>query len=116
MKVSRSVLLITVVLLLGGAVAIALTVNAPHPDPYVASVMTLQGDGAQGRIIFENNCSGCHGLDAKGEVGPSLMKVSQRRSDTQLITQVVSGKTPPMPSFQLEPQQMADLLEYLKKL
>ena len=34
----------------------------------------------------------------------------------QLIQQVVSGKTPPMPRFQPEPQAMADLLAYLNSL
>jgi hypothetical protein len=29
---------------------------------------------------------------------------------------VVSGRTPPMPKFQPEAQEMADLLEYLENL
>jgi hypothetical protein len=29
---------------------------------------------------------------------------------------VVSGETPPMPRFEIEPQNMADLLAYLKTL
>ncbi|MCY7276760.1 MAG: cytochrome c, partial [Phormidesmis sp. CAN_BIN44] len=37
-------------------------------------------------------------------------------SRTRLIDQVISGKTPPMPQFQPSPQEMADVLSYLKSL
>jgi hypothetical protein len=40
--------------------------------------------------------------------------VSGRLSDPQIIHQVVSGETPPMPRFDVEPQEMADLLAHLK--
>jgi hypothetical protein len=33
-----------------------------------------------------------------------------------LIQQITSGQTPPMPKFQASPQEMADLLSYLKTL
>ena len=36
--------------------------------------------------------------------------------DKALIKQVVSGQTPPMPSFEMEPQSMADLLAHLHSL
>ncbi|MDP6172425.1 MAG: c-type cytochrome, partial [Prochlorococcaceae cyanobacterium ETNP2_MAG_10] len=47
---------------------------------------------------------------------PNLLDVSERRNDAQLIKQIVSGDTPPMPRFQMEPQEMADLLAYLHSL
>jgi mono/diheme cytochrome c family protein len=62
------------------------------------------------------NCVACHGQWADGVVGPSLKDLSSRKSDVQVIQQVVSGKTPPMPLFQPDPQEMADLLSYLKQL
>jgi len=49
-------------------------------------------------------------------VGPNLHGVSERKSDAKLVQQVVSGETPPMPQFQPSPQDMADLLSYLKQL
>lgn len=85
-------------------------------DPYVRNVLSLTGDPAIGRKIFEINCSGCHGLQADGRVGPSLHHVSQRKSKINLIHQVTSGQTPPMPKFQPSTQEMADLLSYLEKL
>jgi hypothetical protein len=42
--------------------------------------------------------------------------VDSRKNNRQLIQQVVSGRTPPMPRFQPEPQAMADLLTYLHTL
>ena len=85
-------------------------------DPYVHSVLSLNGNTARGQAMFKINCAGCHGLDADGRVGPSLQHVSQRKSKISLIHQVISGETPPMPKFQPTHQEMADLLSYLEEL
>lgn len=85
-------------------------------DPYVRSVLALEGDSARGEEIFRLNCATCHGLEASGEVGPNLHDVSARKSRIGLIEQVISGKTPPMPQFQPDPKEMADLLEFLETL
>ncbi|HIK06746.1 MAG TPA: cytochrome c [Trichormus sp. M33_DOE_039] len=85
-------------------------------DPYVKSVLALSGDPIQGHAIFQINCAGCHGLEADGRVGPSLQAVSKHKSKYGLINQVISGKTPPMPKFQPNAQEMADLLSYLESL
>jgi mono/diheme cytochrome c family protein len=69
-----------------------------------------------GGRLFRLNCAGCHGLAAQGLVGPNLHGVDRRKNDRQLIQQVVSGRTPPMPRFQPEPQAMADLLAFLHSL
>jgi len=85
-------------------------------DPYMQSVLELQGDRDRGRAIFSMNCAVCHGADGTGYVGPSLLNVSSRKSQVALIEQVISGKTPPMPQFQPAPRDMADLLCYLETL
>jgi mono/diheme cytochrome c family protein len=106
-------------LLLGGVLlAIALLLGAYRSvaDPYVQAVLSLPGDGFRGEAIFQMNCAVCHGQTAQGEIGPSLVAVSDRRRKVSLIDQVISGKTPPMPQFQPDPQAMADLLEYLNSL
>jgi len=96
--------------------AIAIWLLRPPLDPYTESVLKLTGNPAQGRSIFVMNCVACHGEWANGKVGPSLHGVSDRKSDAKLIQQVVSGETPPMPQFQPKPEDMADLLSYLKQL
>ncbi|MEO0534235.1 MAG: cytochrome c [Cyanobacteria bacterium P01_A01_bin.123] len=85
-------------------------------DPYILEVLSLNGDAAHGRLIFQMNCATCHGLEASGEVGPSLQGISERKSEVGLIEQVIGGKTPPMPQFQPEAEVMADLLQYLETL
>jgi mono/diheme cytochrome c family protein len=85
-------------------------------DPYIQEVLAIKGDTERGNAMFQINCAGCHGLKADGNVGPSLQYVSKRKSKISLIQQVISGKTPPMPKFQPNPQEMADLLSYLEQL
>jgi mono/diheme cytochrome c family protein len=98
------------------AIAITLWILRPPLDQYTQSVLNLSGDPVQGRSIFVMNCVACHGQWANGKVGPNLHGVSDRKSDARLVQQVVSGETPPMPQFQPSPQDMADLLSYLKQL
>jgi mono/diheme cytochrome c family protein len=98
------------------AIAIVLWIFRPPLDQYTQSVLNLSGDPVQGRSIFVMNCVACHGQWANGKVGPNLHGVSDRKSDARLVQQVVSGETPPMPQFQPSPQDMADLLSYLKQL
>ncbi len=101
-------------------VAVVLSVVAVRysqaSDPYIHEVLALEGNGSRGEAIFKMNCAVCHGLEANGEVGPKLVGVSDRKSKVGLIKQVISGKTPPMPQFQPEPREMADLLNYLERL
>ncbi|TAG64463.1 MAG: cytochrome c [Oscillatoriales cyanobacterium] len=78
-------------------------------DPYVKSVLSLAGDQFQGSAIFQMNCAGCH-------ISVNLHRVSERKSEFELIRQVTSGRTPPMPQFQPSPQEMADLLKYLQQM
>ena len=94
----------------------ALVASANRRDPYVTSSLEKVGDQEHGSKLFLINCAGCHGIAAQGVVGPNLHGVSHRKKDPALIQQVISGKTPPMPSFQPDPQSMADLLAYLHEL
>ncbi len=101
-----AVLLFSLVVLLPGL----------HSDPYSRATLQLAGDPGNGGRLFRLNCAGCHGLAAQGLVGPNLHGVARRKNDRQLIEQVVSGRTPPMPRFQPDPQTMADLLAFLHSL
>jgi mono/diheme cytochrome c family protein len=104
------------------AIALALLLAAfaihhrRYADPYVQNVLSLSGDAARGEVIFQMNCASCHGINGDGQVGPNLHGVGDRKSRLGLIKQVISGQTPPMPQFQPNPQEMADLLEFLEAL
>jgi mono/diheme cytochrome c family protein len=101
-----AVLLFSLVVLLPGL----------RTDPYTSATLQIRGDAGNGGRLFRLNCAGCHGLAAQGLVGPNLHGVGHRKNDRQLIQQVVSGRTPPMPRFQPDPQTMADLLAFLHSL
>ncbi len=112
----QKLVLVALALITVAVLAVAGVYVWQHADPYVQSVQAIRGDAVRGNAIFQMNCAGCHGTLATGRVGPSLLKVSSRRSQLSLIEQVTSGKTPPMPKFQANPSEMADLLSYLKTL
>ena len=97
-------------------VVVLLVLPATRSDPYTRLTLELNGSVDKGARLFRLNCAGCHGIAGQGLVGPDLHGVSQRKRQKQLIQQVVSGSTPPMPRFQPEPQAMADLLAYLNGL
>ncbi|MFN5515295.1 MAG: c-type cytochrome [Cyanobacteriota bacterium] len=93
-----------------------LIVQFSPPDPYAQAVFSAAGSAERGQSIFEANCGVCHGLRGEGNIGPSLYHISKHKSTQAIIQQVVSGRTPPMPQFQPQPQEMADLLSYLETL
>ena len=85
-------------------------------NAYTLKTLSLDGSIQKGDSLFKMNCVGCHGITARGLVGPDLHSVTQRLNDKKIIQQVTKGLTPPMPSFEIEPQNMADLLTYLHTL
>ena len=78
--------------------------------------MAHNGSAEKGDVLFMINCVGCHGITARGLVGPDLHSVTQRLSDKEIIKQVTGGLTPPMPSFEIDPENMSNLLKYLHSL
>ena len=85
-------------------------------DPFITETLSIQGEALSGSKLFKINCVGCHGISAQGFVGPDLHDATKVMSDKKIINQVIQGLTPPMPSFEIEPQSMADLLAYMHSL
>ena len=85
-------------------------------DPFITETLSIHGEALSGSKLFKINCAGCHGISAQGFVGPDLHEATQELSDKKIINQVIRGLTPPMPSFEIEPQSMADLLAYMHSL
>ncbi len=83
---------------------------------YILKTLELRGSVNDGNTLFKMNCVGCHGITARGLVGPDLHSITQRLNDKQIIKQVIEGLTPPMPSFEIDPQNMSNLLTYLHSL
>ena len=85
-------------------------------DPFITETLSIEGEVITGSKLFKINCVGCHGISAQGLVGPDLHEATQQLTDKKIINQVIRGLTPPMPSFEIEPQSMADLLAYMHSL
>ncbi len=91
-------------------------VNHHEDNKYIIKTLELNGSAEIGDSIFKINCVGCHGITARGLVGPDLHSITQRLSDKEIIKQVTGGLTPPMPSFEIDPINMSNLLKYLHSL
>ena len=91
-------------------------VNHNENNKYIVKTLELNGSTEEGDALFKINCVGCHGITARGLVGPDLHSVTQRLNDKDIIKQVTGGLTPPMPSFEIDPVNMSNLLKYLHSL
>jgi len=83
---------------------------------YIIKTLELNGSVEKGDALFKINCVGCHGITARGLVGPDLHSITKRLNDKEIIKQVTGGLTPPMPSFEIDPVNMSNLLKYLHSL
>ena len=91
-------------------------VNNSENNKYIIKTLELNGSVEEGDALFKINCVGCHGITARGLVGPDLHSITKRLNDKEIIKQVTGGLTPPMPSFEIDPVNMSNLLKYLHSL
>ena len=91
-------------------------IDSIKTDPFTYETLELKGDISSGSSLFKINCVGCHGISAQGLVGPDLNDVTEKLDDKEIINQIIKGRTPPMPSFEIEAKAMADLLSYMHSL
>jgi mono/diheme cytochrome c family protein len=90
--------------------------NNNENNKYIIETLDLNGSAKDGEALFKINCVGCHGIKARGLVGPDLHSITKRLNDKEIIKQVTGGLTPPMPSFEIDPANMSNLLKYLHSL
>ena len=90
--------------------------NHHEKNKYIIKTLEVNGSAEEGDALFKMNCVGCHGITARGLVGPDLHSVTQRLNDKEIIKQITGGLTPPMPSFEIDPANMSNLLKYLHSL
>ena len=81
-------------------------VNHHENNKYIIETLELNGSAEEGDALFKINCVGCHGITARGLVGPDLHSITRRLNDKEIIKQVTGGLTPPMPSFEIDPVNM----------
>ena len=112
-KFWKRVFIVCVILLISGSF---FYFNHEENNTYILKTLELNGSVKEGDTLFKMNCVGCHGITARGLVGPDLHSITLRLNDSEIIKQVIEGVTPPMPSFEIDPQNMANLLTYLHSL
>lgn len=108
--------MVLIVLLLAFFIFVLIYLKNHESNQYILKTLELEGSVKDGNALFKTNCVGCHGITARGLVGPDLHSITQSFNDKEIIKQVTGGLTPPMPSFEIDPQNMANLLKYLHSL
>ena len=112
-KIWKRFFIVCVILLISGSF---FYFNHEENNTYILKTLELNGSVKEGDTLFKMNCVGCHGITARGLVGPDLHSITKRLNDKHIIKQIIEGLTPPMPSFEIDPQNMANLLTYLHSL
>ena len=112
-KIWKGFFIVCVILLISGSY---FYFNNEENNTYILKTLELNGSVKEGDTLFKMNCVGCHGITARGLVGPDLHSITLRLNDSEIIKQVIEGVTPPMPSFEIDPQNMSNLLTYLHSL
>ena len=105
--------------LFANVLAIALTL-APAP---AKGDEVLSPPAQRGLVIVRTNCSRCHAIDRTGQsplrVAPPFRTLHSRYPVETLgeaLAEGIETGHPTMPAFQLDPDQIHDLLSYLKTL
>ncbi|WP_446719477.1 c-type cytochrome [Inquilinus sp. OTU3971] len=77
------------------------------------------GDGARGRAIVETWCTSCHAPDrarTAADAAPSLSEIRHRPDLTpDGLRTWLADPHPPMPNLNLTPQEIEDLVAYLRR-
>ena len=107
---------VAIILLISLGCVLFFFLSKTESNTFILKTLELSGSAEEGDILFKMNCVGCHGITARGLVGPDLHSITQRLNDSEIIKQVTEGLTPPMPSFEIDPQNMSNLLKYLHDL
>ena len=108
--------MVFIVLFVAFIIFVLIYLKNHESNQYILKTLELEGSVKDGNALFKTNCVGCHGITARGLVGPDLHSITQSFNDKEIIKQVTGGLTPPMPSFEIDPQNMANLLKYLHSL
>lgn len=69
------------------------------------------------RLYLANGCYACHGIDAKGRIGPDLTRT--RKTDDEMFDRIAHGKEgAAMGPFQdkIRPDEIRKIIAYLRSL
>ena len=87
--------------------------------PMVGSARAEPGrriDEHPGRRVYEDKCSRCHGADARGGKGPSLVPFDWSEEQALKMIRKPECDMPPFPATEISDAQVEQLVAYLKTL
>lgn len=74
----------------------------------------------EGARIFKEKCSGCHGPEGKGDIGPNLTDSEWRYggSDEDLLETISNGRPGGMPSWksELSEERIRKVIRHIRRL
>jgi len=107
-------------LILSGAARLGLSAAPQGPPPGGAQESPVAKltpeDVATGKQIFAAQCSGCHGFDGSGQLGPNLHGVEARRGDAGIFSVVRNGTGAMPPVMALNDQRVWQVVSYVRTL
>lgn len=76
----------------GSAVYLAALADNPNPHAAIHNAMTQAENVEHGRDAFRQHCATCHGSDARGNTGPSLIDAVATKSDWSFFSTAKWGR------------------------
>jgi len=76
------------------------------------TIGTLNGDEANGEVLYDANCAGCHGASAEGASGPAIYN-----EDADDFVEAIQEGEGSMPAFpDMSEQDIADIIAFVDTL
>jgi mono/diheme cytochrome c family protein len=84
-------------LLAGAIVVVAVFLLAQRPifEPSAPASVATGGDFYRGQVVFERDCSGCHGAGGEGGAGPRLLDSGLEPVEIAATIEQGAGVMPP---------------------
>ena len=73
LKIWKKYLIIFVIIIF---IVAFLSFNQQETDTFIMKTLELKGSVEDGDVLFKMNCVGCHGITARGLVGPDLHSIT----------------------------------------
>jgi mono/diheme cytochrome c family protein len=101
---------------LGTARIVQSNISSSSTRSAAASSASRDPKVAAGAKLFALNCAHCHGIDATGDEGPDLHKVT--KTDERIKSTILNGVKGEMPSFgkKLTADDAATLVVFIRSL
>ena len=102
---------------LAGVGALLVACGSAADPSRVSAVEALTGDTANGKSLYEQTCTSCHGTDGKSGSETRNVAADAARDRTSAINQVLAGGGS-MPAYanQFSDQEVADIVAYTASL